>query len=138
MANEDEKPTVARNLKALIGDESVNSWARKHGLTQTTINRIVTGKMDPTVGLLERIAAAVNEQGGHLEGWQLMVDGFDPRNPPILLAATPAERLLYERIAAFKQEVKQQAVEHSDDSPPSGGEKWLGNLTSPRRRSSDK
>lgn len=138
MTDESEKPTVARNLKALIGDESVNAWARRHRLTQSTINRIVLGKMDPTVGFLEKIAAAVNELGGHLEGWHLMVQDFDPRNSPILLEATAAERSLYERIAAFKQEVTQRAIEHSDESQPQGGDQWLGRVTPQKRRASDK
>lgn len=126
MDDEDEKPTVARNLKALIGEETVNSWARRHGLVQSTINRIVIGKMDPTVGLLNRIAEAVNERGGRLEGWQLMIEGYDPRNAPILLVASAAERHLYER-----------KLIHSDGQQQKG-DSWLGKEVTPRRRASDK
>lgn len=136
MASKDGKQTVARNLKALIGKESVNAWAKRHALVQSTINRIVLGKMDPTVGLLDKIAAAVNERGGHLEGWQLMIEGYDPKNAPILVVAGAAERQLYERISAFKKEVTQSI--HSDDGQPQNGEAWLGRGTSLRRRSTDR
>jgi hypothetical protein len=75
----------------------------------------------------------VVEQGGHLAGWQLMVEGFNPRNPPVLLTATETERKLYERIAAFSREV----IQHTDDGQEQGGEKWLGQGRL-RRRASDK
>jgi transcriptional regulator with XRE-family HTH domain len=46
---------------------SVNAWAKKHLLTQTTINRIVNGELDPTYGLLAKIAQATG-----MEAWQLL------------------------------------------------------------------
>lgn len=58
---------VGKNLRALIGDDSVNAWSNRHKLSQTTINRIVTGKMDPTMSTLERIADAVG-----VESWRLV------------------------------------------------------------------
>jgi transcriptional regulator with XRE-family HTH domain len=58
---------VGKNLSRLIGDDSVNAWANRHQLSQTTINRIVTDKMDPTVSTVERIAAAVG-----VEPWRLL------------------------------------------------------------------
>lgn len=129
MAENDQLPLVARNLKALIGDESVNAWSKRHGLTQTTINRIATGKMDPTVGQLERIATAVNERGGHhLSAWSLMVEGFDPKNPPVILRAGAPELELYAIFEATKR--RQEAA--------SGGDQWLGSPSStPRRRKED-
>lgn len=131
MAENDPLPLVARNLKALIGDESVNAWSKRHGLTQTTINRIATGKMDPTVGQLERIAAAVNEQGGHhLSAWSLMVEGFDPKNPPVVLRAGSPELRLYEIFEAAKRQ----------GPDVTAGDQWLGSLpttTTPKRRSGD-
>lgn len=124
MVENDELPLVARNLAKLIGDESVNSWAKRHGLTQTTINRIKTGKMDPTVSQLERIATAVNEQGGHhLSAWSLMVEGFDPKNPPVVLRAGSPELRLYEIFEAAKAR--------------EGGDQWMGSPSIPRRRATD-
>jgi transcriptional regulator with XRE-family HTH domain len=130
MADDDQLPIVARNLKALIGTESVNSWAKRHKLTQTTINRIKTGKMDPTVSFLEKIADAVNEQSGyHLSAWSLMVEGFDPKNPPVILRAGSPELQLYEIFEATKK--RQEAATSS------GGDHWLGSQSTPRRRSGD-
>lgn len=128
MADEQEKPLVARNLKALIGGESVNSWAKRHNLTQTTINRIMTGKMDPTVSMLDRIAAAVNEKGGRIEGWHLMVQDFSPRNPPILLAPSTAEKL--------REDIGPN--EYREAGSITGGDAWLGSSVNHRRRKGDK
>ncbi len=128
MAEEDTLPLVARNLSVLIGEESVNSWSKRHGLTQTTINRIKTGKMDPTVGQLEKIAAAVNEQGGHhLSAWSLMVEGFDPKNPPVVLRAGSPELRLYEIFEATKRQ----------ETSTTSGDRWMGSPSTPRRRASD-
>lgn len=122
-------PLVARNLSALIGDESVNSWAKRHKLTQTTINRIKTGKMDPTVSLLEKIADSVNEQSGyHLSAWSLMVEGFDPKNPPVVLRAGSPELKLYEIFEATKKR---------QEFAPAGGDQWIGSPSRPRRRVGD-
>lgn len=128
MDETDEKlPVVARNLSALIGEESVNSWAKRHKLTQTTVNRIKTGKMDPTVSQLEKIAAAVNEQSGyHLSAWSLMVEGFDPKHPPVLLRAGSPELRLYEIFEAAKRQ-----------EGATTGDQWLGSPSTPRRRSGD-
>lgn len=125
MSEDEDLPLVARNLKALIGEESVNAWSNRHGLTQTTINRIRKGKMDPTVSQLEKIAAAVNEQGGHhLSAWSLLVEGFDPKNPPVVLRAGSPELRLYEIFESSKrQEVGAPA-----------GDQWLGSPSTPRRR----
>jgi len=128
MSQDSPLPLVARNLSKLIGDESVNAWSKRHGLTQTTINRIKTGKMDPTVSQLEKIAEAVNEKGGHhLSAWSLLVEGFDPKHPPVILRAGSPELRLYEIFEAAKR----------DDKLPAGGDQWLGNLQTPRRRASD-
>lgn len=130
MADEQEKPLplVSQNLKALIGDESINSWATRHKLTQTTINRIVSQGRDLSVSLLELIVDAINAQGGNVQAWQLMVQNFDPRNPPILLSSTTAEKLRGDL----------GPRENRDASPPTGGDAWLGSTTNLRRRKSDK
>lgn len=132
MADEQDKPLplVSRNLKALIGDESINSWAKRHKLTQTTINRIVNAGRDLSVSQLELIVNAINGQGGSVQAWQLMVQNFDPRNPPILLSPGTAEKL--------RGDIGRNAVEHRDAGSSTGGDQWLGNSTSHRRRKDDK
>lgn len=58
---------VQINVKALIGDASVNAWAKDHKLVQTTIARIVNGTQDPTTAYVQELAKAF-----HLEAWQLL------------------------------------------------------------------
>lgn len=41
------KTQFAKNLVHLIGDESVNAWAKRHGLDQTTVQRWVNETTDP-------------------------------------------------------------------------------------------
>jgi gp16 family phage-associated protein len=66
----------ATNVRALIDESglSVNAWAKERGLTQSTVNRIVTGKMDPTVSTIEEIAKAVG-----LVSWQLLAPELGSR-----------------------------------------------------------
>lgn len=127
-------PAVARNIRALIEREglSVNAWSQKYKLTQSTINRIVIGKMDPSVGTLNSIAAALADKGQHYEGWHFMVDGFDPGNPPVLLEPSAAERRLY---ASFKTSVREAAAVYRDEGRPE--ERWHTPQVMPKRRAGD-
>lgn len=104
IASDDDTPlsVFATNLKALIGRQSVNAWAKKHNLTQSTINRIVTGKMDPTTGQVDDIAKAAG-----LFSWQLLVPQLDPQNPPVLREANSHERDLYNRLKQTIDELEE-------------------------------
>ena len=86
----------AINLRRLIADSqmSVNAWAKDHGLVQTTLARLCRGEMNPTLSILQEIAAAAN-----LEVWQLLVPDLDPRNPPVLRTPNGPEAEFYRRIA---------------------------------------
>ena len=84
---------VADNLQRLIGDQSVNSWAKAHHLDQPTVRRILIGEMSPTEQTITKIANATG-----LVAWQLLVPGLDPKSPPVLKEASQAERELYEKI----------------------------------------
>ena len=67
--------TAQSNVAALIAAEglSVNAWASKYKLVQSSINRIVTGIQDPTAGYLQQIATVVSSKGRRrLEAWQLL------------------------------------------------------------------
>lgn len=75
------KSAFRDNLVRLIGDESVNAWAKRHELEQTTIQRIYSGKSDPKLSMIEAVAAAVNAKP-----WQLMAPGFQLNNQPVILA----------------------------------------------------
>ena len=94
----------ATNLLAAIRHSklSVNAWAKKHKLTQTTVNRIVRGKMDPTTAQVEVIAQSVG-----LFAWQMLVPGLDPQNPPVLREANKHERELYVRLKQTIEELEE-------------------------------
>jgi transcriptional regulator with XRE-family HTH domain len=66
----------------------------KSGVAQATIGRILgdIGE-NAKIETVDRLAKAYG-----LEGWQLMVAGMDPSNPPVLQPVTPAERELYKRL----------------------------------------
>lgn len=134
MTAESTLPIVAQNIKALIDHEqlSVNAWSKKHKFVQSTINRIVTGKMDPTAGLLDKIAAELELAGG----WQLMVKGFAPTNPPVLSLPSEAERNLYARV---ERDLKELAELRSRGAQGQG-DQWLGSGSNamPRRRATDR
>lgn len=90
--------TVQQNVKKLTDSaKSVNAWAVAHKLTQTTINRIVIGKMDPTSETIELIAKAA----GNLEPWHLLLPGLDPKNPPLTPGAGPGAEF-YEALKKTK------------------------------------
>ena len=93
---------VADNLQRLIGDQSVNSWAKAHHLDQPTVRRILIGEMSPTEQTITKIAAAVG-----MSAWQLLVPQLDPRSPPVLREPSAAERALYEKIKADLEELQQ-------------------------------
>lgn len=92
---------VADNLARLIGDQSVNSWAKAHHLDQPTVRRILIGEMSPTEQTISKIAAAIG-----LAAWQLLVPEMDPKDPPVLREANGAERALYERIRSDLAELQ--------------------------------
>jgi hypothetical protein len=77
----------AVNLKALIdrSELSVNAWSKAHKLTQSTINRIVTGEQQPTAKQVEEIAAAAG-----LDAWRLWMPGYSDA----AVAVSPDERPL--------------------------------------------
>lgn len=98
---EDFKPEVilAQNVKALMGTKggpnTQAALAERSGVAQATIGRILnpTGKNAARIDTVTAIAKAYG-----LEGWQLMVAGMNPTNPPVLQPVTAAERALYDRL----------------------------------------
>lgn len=63
--------------------------ARASKVGQTTIGRILRGKNEPTVSMLEKIAVPFR-----LEAWQLLFPDLDPHHAP-----TKKELLLYKNLA---------------------------------------
>lgn len=78
---EEDARACAKNLFAIIEHSklgSVNAWAVKHKLSQTTVNRIVRGTLDPSTATLTEIAKAAG-----LAAWHLLYPGLDPRHIPV-------------------------------------------------------
>ena len=93
--DEDQTSPIQANLLAIVRHSqlSVNAWAQKHHLTQSTVSRILNGKLDPTTKLLQKIAQQLG-----LQAWQLLVPGFEPSSPPTLSMMSAAEAKLYEKL----------------------------------------
>lgn len=93
------------NLQRLIRpngtDVSVNAWAKRHELDQTTINRLVNGQ-DPKLSMIEKIASVCG-----LASWQLLVPDMVPSNPPMLRGATPTEQSFYKKMAELAEKLEE-------------------------------
>lgn len=85
---------LADNIKAMIERENltVNSWAKRHGLSQRQIDRITKGDNAASIDTLDEIAAVLG-----LMTWQLLVVDLDLSNLP-KIAVTETELRLYERL----------------------------------------
>lgn len=94
--------TLASNLKALKAKDrdlsSDGKIAKKAGLDQKTVNRIVNKKHEPTLAALSQLSAAVGLQ----HPWQLLVPNLVPSNPPMLAAESASLLKLLENIAGTK------------------------------------
>lgn len=92
--------TLATNLRSLM-EASVElrsqaAVARRAGVDQRTVGRILNREHSPTVTQLERLARAFS-----ISPWQLLVPDYDPRDPPsITLTNSEREAWTTMRIAA--------------------------------------
>lgn len=91
------RQALALNVKALldsgIGPTTQTELATKSGVAQATIGRVLAAESSTTIDTVDGIAAAYG-----LQGWQLLVAGMDPKNPPVLQPISAAERTLYENL----------------------------------------
>lgn len=99
------RAVLRRNLKALMatkeGPRSQNALAEKSGVAQATIGRILSDEgVDAGIETVDKIARAYG-----LEGWQIMVAGMDPTNPPVLQPVSKEERAFYDRVKALYQDI---------------------------------
>ena len=95
------KPAIdvlARNLNALMEWRGTANrrLAAACGVGEGSIQRIRRAQAAATLGTLEAIARHFG-----FEAWQLLVEDFDPRQPPQLTYPSNAERELYERFRKF-------------------------------------
>jgi len=81
---------VRVNLDALVEQSglSVNAWTAKHGLVQTTVARIINGKLDPTTAQLEKIAERIG-----LQAWQLLAPNFGGGLHQLVVSSTGQTQL---------------------------------------------
>lgn len=96
---------LRRNVLALMGSDtgptSQLGLRQKCGVAQSTIGRILSAEGENAkIETVERIAHAYG-----LEGWQLLIAGMDPKNPPVLAPMTKVEKEFYKRLRQLYQEV---------------------------------
>lgn len=99
------RAVLRQNVKALmaskLGPTSQMELRRKAGVGQATIGRILSQEgVDAGIETVAKIASAYG-----LEGWQLLVAGMDPSNPPVLQPVSKAERALYDRLKALSKDL---------------------------------
>lgn len=97
MSKRDPPPTPFHaNLRKMVAayseKNSVNLWAIKHGLDQTTVNRILAGQ-DPKLSTVMKIAEKTE-----LDPWQLLLPDLDHKNPPVIRGASETEQRLWKKI----------------------------------------
>lgn len=82
--------------------ENLSRLAREADIGPGSCTRLKQQTTSVGLELVDKIAALF-----HVQTWQLLVPGFDPKNPPTLLPMSQAEREFYERLLhaakAFKR-----------------------------------
>lgn len=91
------KVIFAENLTAAMAGRRMSqgavSRATGGAIHQTTVGRHMKGEIAADLDSVEALAKAVG-----FDPWQLMFDGFDPSNPPIIPDLTEDERSLYDKL----------------------------------------
>lgn len=75
----DAQKLVAEFLEREIGTKSVRAWAAEHGLKSEWVLRARSARHAITLQSLQLLADKL-----HVEPWQLLFPGFDPKRPPQL------------------------------------------------------
>lgn len=99
------RAVLTQNLKALMLAHqdlaSQSALHKKSRVAQATIGRILRSNGENArIETVEKLGKAFG-----LAGWQLLVPGMDPKNPPVLQPVTKAERQLYERLKLVAQDL---------------------------------
>jgi transcriptional regulator with XRE-family HTH domain len=101
------KAVLRQNLKALMAKagapgrpEAQLALSSRSGVAQATIGRILeSGGENARIETVHKLAKAYG-----LEGWQLLVSGMDPANPPVLQPISKSERALYEKLKELSKD----------------------------------
>lgn len=70
------------------------------GPSNGTLDRIQRRAAGASIDTLERLAAVFE-----LEPWQLLIDGLEPNNPPLVRGTSAAERKVWHRIHSLVREL---------------------------------
>lgn len=93
----DSNATLWQNVQALMvkkyGKTNIKGFASFCEIGIGTVQRIEAQETSIGLAILDKIA-----QKFDLAAWQLLVPGFDPKNPPALQPVSLKERELYEKI----------------------------------------
>jgi hypothetical protein len=114
MAQEiDTAATIWQNVRSLMlhhyKREDLTRLAKDCDFAQSTASRIKAGKHATGIDKLDAIARRFS-----LATWQLLVPGFDPKNPPALQPVSEKERKLYERIMTSVKEIASDSLPVDD------------------------
>ena len=100
----DARQILARNLKALMkAHRELNTLPKitaQCGVSNGTLDRMRRATAATRIDQVELVAGAFG-----LAAWQMMVPGLEPKNPPVLAAASEAERLLYSKLLTAAEEL---------------------------------
>ncbi len=97
--------SVSALMREHYGRENLNRLARETKVGPGTAARIKAQNTSVGLETVDKIAAHF-----HLAAWQLLVPGFDPKNPPALQAVSAAERRLYDRIMLAAREIASEQI----------------------------
>jgi hypothetical protein len=98
---------VAENVARLIEHDKKTgkskipqSFLAQKGVSQATIGRVLKAEVATRVETVAVIARHFD-----LQPWQLLVEGFNPKEPPLLRVATGNEAEFYRRVLALAKEM---------------------------------
>ena len=109
-AKMDVKTIFINNLKALIGNRSINSTAKSWGIPQRTLQNLVSQERGPT---LESISVIAKANG--LEEWQLLVADLNVANPPLLAKESEKMTALMDKMKKLSYELQEVSIEYKDE-----------------------
>jgi hypothetical protein len=107
MNNYDTPKILAANLRALMKarpDLSSNmklEAASRGAVKKSTVQRVLKAEVACDLRTLANISRVFD-----LEPWQLLIQGFNPADPPVLRKPSDSEIAFYEKLQALIQEVK--------------------------------
>jgi hypothetical protein len=96
-----------QNLDALMhhhwGKANLNRLAREGGFPPATSTNLKKCKTYVQLDTLQKLALVFN-----VEPWSLLIDGFDPKNPPVRNLSR-SEKIFYDKLSNLFQELKEKS-----------------------------